>query len=211
MKRLWLLILAAVMMLSCVACSTGKSETSKQTSETTSTTEADPLASMTTNELVKQIIDGMHHEMITVANADIAVVTTDPFDEEIQPGVKQCEFYLGLTGDAFNANISAASIAGPNAEMSYVSFSIALVRIKDGADIKALAATMMEKVWTEGRFGCLAPNKIITLTHGNYIALMMLYNDDEEKACNSFDAIFGSEGTEKQAKDFSANGGGMLG
>ena len=77
--------------------------------------------------------------------------------------------------------------------MSSQAYSMVLVKVKDGADIDAIANAMNENV-DERKWICVTAEKIYSVASGDVVCLVMTNADTAKPVFDSFKAIAGNVG-----------------
>ena len=129
--------------------------------------------------LVDQIYEGVSTEMPMLMT--MPVDTTDADAVNAFTGLESAE------------NIEYAVASEPM--MTSQAYSMVLVKVKAGADVKSIAKTMNEKV-NERKWICVTAEKIYTAVSGDVICLVMSNADTAKTVLDSFKTIAGSIGEE---------------
>ena len=127
--------------------------------------------------LVDQVYEGVSIEMPGVMTMPVDITDVD--------AVKS------FTGLDSAENIEYAVVSEPM--MSSQAYSMVLVKVKDGADVDAMAKAMNENI-DERKWICVTAEKIYTTTSGNVICLVMTNAQTAQPVFESFKTIAGSVG-----------------
>lgn len=124
---------------------------------------------------VDQIYEGVSIEMPSVQTLEIS----DP------------EMMKTFTGLEDVSNVEYLAVSEPM--MSSQAYSLVLAKVKDGADVNAMAKSMNENIDTR-KWICVTAEKVYTAASGNVICLVMTNADTAQTVFESFKTIAGSVG-----------------
>lgn len=159
MKKMMIMMVAVVMVLSLAGCSAseGKSDVAV----------LNPAADKTVEEILGMITEDAGIEAQTMVT---------PLDEET--------FSWFLFIDA----IEGAEAASADAMISAVAHSVVLVRLPEGADAEAVAKEIEEKA-DPRKWICVEAEKTIVKTNGNLVLLVMSTEDVADAVASNFEGL----------------------
>lgn len=157
--------------------SASKQDESKQDAAKTSNLNINTAEDLTA--LVDKIYDGISIEMPMLQTMPLETTDTD-----------MVKMFTGLDS-AENIEYVVAS----EPMMSSQAYSLVLIKVKDGADVNAMAKTMNENI-DERKWICVTAEKVYTTTSGNVICLVMSNADTAKTVYDSFKTLAGSVGQE---------------
>lgn len=202
MKKLVTLMLAAALTLGLAACgssgSSSKPESSPaaSSSENPSSSESDEGTTPSTEESTED-----SSEASSEAGAEEGSLEY-MFNQiyEKTPNVSQMALMtqqVDLTdADAVQYMIGLTSVEGveeaavSDAMITVVPYSAALVKVKEGTDIEAIAASIREGV-DPRKWICVEADKVITATYENYILMVMASEENADEVYEAFKTVFG--------------------
>ena len=203
MKRLISLILASVMAFGLVACGTpssssqeeGTPEASSPAAEDSteaSSEETDPATEEGTESLSEDDTQGgaeegsleAMFEQIYAQTENVSQIALMSQNVDLSDA-ESVEYLLGLTStdDIETAVISEAMI-------NAIAYSAALVQVKEGADMDAIATEIREGV-NPAKWVCVIADTVITATYDNYILMVMSSQENATEVYEAFKSVYG--------------------
>lgn len=155
MKKIVAMMLAVVMMFGLVACG------GKTTAPTTAPTEAAATVEGTMEELLNKVVEINPVEFM---GGTMPIDLTDTSED----GLWNIKYNTGLD----NAdNITDAAVFGPM--MGSMAFSMVMVRIAEGADVKAVAEGMKTGI-DPRKWICVEADDLQVVSYGDVVMLIMV-------------------------------------
>ena len=171
MKKLLCILLAFSMLFAFAAC--GGNEAEKNNPLNVNLTG-------TLEEIAAQIYAG---------TSTIEMMLMDPTEIDLAD-VDSANYYLGV---ASTESIERAVFSEPM--IGSIPYSMCLVKVKEGADIDALKAEILEGV-NYRKWMCVAAEKVSVVNCGNTIMMVMAQEEIVDDVCASFAAVAASQGRE---------------
>ena len=161
MKKILCIILALTVVFSFAACSVN-------------TDKAPEASSFGLQGTLEEITDSIYANVTTIEMAMGPATAIDLAD------VDAANYYLGVAStDAIESAVFSEPMIGS------IAYSLCLVKAKEGADVEALKAEILEGV-NYRKWMCVAAEKIAVSSCGNIILMVMAQEEIVDDVCNSF-------------------------
>lgn len=162
MKKILCIILALAVVFSFAACSLNTDEKAPEAS------------SFVLQGTLEEITDSIYSNVTTIEMAMGPAMAIDLAD------VDAANYYLGVAStDAIEEAVFSEPMIGS------IAYSLCLVKAKEGADVEALKAEILEGV-NYRKWMCVAAEKIAVSSCGNIILMVMAQEEIVDDVCNSF-------------------------
>ena len=170
MKKIFAMLLAVVMMFSLVACG------GKTAEPTTAPTQAAVKVEGTMEELLNKVVEINPVEFM---GGTMPIDLTDTSED----GLWNIKYNTGLD----NAdNITEAAVFGPM--MGSIAYCMSAVRVKEGADVAAVAQTMKTKI-DPRKWVCVEADDLQVVSYGDVVMLIMVASDNGMTSQSFVDAF----------------------
>ncbi len=126
---------------------------------------------------------------IYAGTSTIEMMLMDPTEMDLAD-VDSANYYLGV---ASTESIERAVFSEPM--IGSIPYSMCLVKVKEGADIDALKAEILEGV-NYRKWMCVAAEKVSVVSCGDTIMMVMAQEEIVDDVCASFAAVAASQGGE---------------
>ena len=161
MKKIFAMLLVVCLLLSLAACG---AKTNQTTTPTTGTTEAVVNVEGTMEELLNKIVEIKPVEFF---GGTMPLDLTDTSED----GLWNLKYNTGLDNAE---NITDAAVFGPM--MGSMAFSMVTVRVKEGADVAAVAEGMKTGI-DPRKWICVEADDVQVVSYGDVVMLIMVASD----------------------------------
>ena len=174
MKKIFAMILALAMVLSMAAC--GSKTVEPSPAPTTPATEAAAKVEGTMEELLNKVVEIQPVEFM---GGTMPIDLTDKSED----GLWNIKYNTGLD----NAdNITEAAVFGPM--MGSIAYSMVMVRVAEGADVKAVAEGMKTGI-DPRKWICVEADDLQVVSYGDVVMLIMVDSTSGQTSQSFVDAF----------------------